>query len=59
MQRWAEISTATKNQSHQAILFAILNLGSVRTPHVPVYAPGSARCPCSNWLQQLRQMGLV
>lgn len=59
MQRWAEISTATKNQSHQAILFAILNLGSARTPHVPVYAPGSARCPCSNWLQQLRQMGLV
>lgn len=53
MQRWAEISTATKNQSHQAILFAILNLGSARTPHVPVYAPGS------NWLQQLRQMGLV
>ncbi len=27
MQRWAEISTATKNQSHQAILFAILNPG--------------------------------
>ncbi len=59
MQRWAEISTATKNQSHQAILFAILNQGSARTPHVLVYAPDSVRCPCSNWLQQLRQMGLV
>ena len=34
MQRWAEISTATKNQSHQAILFAILRPGSAQNPHV-------------------------
>lgn len=59
MQRWAEISTATKNQSHQAILFAILNLGSARTPHVPVYAPVLRAVRVPNWLQQLRQMGLV
>ena len=34
MQRWAEISTATKNQSHQAILFASSAPGSARNPHV-------------------------
>ena len=45
MQRWAEISTATKNQSHQAILFAILAPGSARHPHVLVYAPVAARWP--------------
>lgn len=40
MQRWAEISTATKNQSHQAILFAILNLGSENVGMRKVYGVG-------------------